>query len=213
MVMLFTPRFAGLPVPLLAARTGAGTSFEGKAPKGSMRRVLLWLTGLIPVLTATACGPGGGSAAVTASHPGQTYRDSGRWTIEVPPGWHAVRFSDSKDGITSTGVQLSNTQLPPPTLIPGYPIQVNDQVLPERGVGLIIATDTDPSLWHGPVAVPPLPASSTAWAKGSAPAGAPCMQTLWFQFKGTIFIACAKIGPKAASRDIQAVTAVIRSLR
>ena len=120
---------------------------------------------------------------MTANNPGQTYRDSGRWTIEVPPGWHAVRFSDSKDGITSTGVQLSNTQLPPPTLIPGYPIQVNDQVLPERGVGLIIATDTDPSLSHGPVAVPPLPASSTVWAKGSAPAGAPYMQTLWFQFK------------------------------
>ncbi|HKF34600.1 MAG TPA: hypothetical protein VKB37_19740, partial [Jatrophihabitantaceae bacterium] len=44
------------------------------------------------------------------------------WTIEVPPGWHAVRFSDSKDGITSAGVQLSNIQLPPPVLRPGYPI-------------------------------------------------------------------------------------------
>jgi hypothetical protein len=121
-----------------------------------MRRVLPWLTGLIPVLAA-ACTAGEGNATAGTSHPGQTYRDSSGWTIEIPPGWYAVRFSDSKDGITSTGVQLSNIQLPPPTLAPGFPIQVNGGVLPARGVGLIIATDTDPRLRHGRVAVPPLP--------------------------------------------------------
>jgi len=152
---------------------------------------------------------------MTASHPGQTYRDSAGWTIEVPPGWHAVRFSDSKNGITSTGVQLSNIHLPPPTLIPGYPIQVNSQVLPGHGVGLIIATDTDPSLSsHGRLAVPPLPAPNVQyWTMGSAPAGAAYMQTLWFRVRGMTFIACAKIGPKATSGDLQAIAAIIHSLR
>ena len=102
---------------------------------------------------------------MTASQQGHTYRDAAGWTIEVPPGWHAVRFSDSKDGITSAGVQLSNIQLPPPVLRPGYPIQVNDHVLPARGVGLIIATDPDPKLSDDPVAVPPLPAPSAPNAR------------------------------------------------
>jgi len=193
-----------------------------------MRRVLLWLTGLIPVLAAAACGAGGGSTTAGASHPGQTYRDSGGWTIEVPPGWHVARFSDSKDSITSAGVQLSNVQLPPPALVPGFPIQVNGGVLPARGVGLIIATDTDPKLPHGPVAVPPLPAPhapngwkywnagscSPAYAGAASPgAGCPYIETLWFRINGTIFIASAKIGPKTTNGDMKAVAAIVQSLR
>jgi hypothetical protein len=178
-----------------------------------MGRFPLWLTRLIPVLAVAACGAAG-SSTVAASHLRQTYRDRAGWTIEVPPGWHAVRFSDAKDGITSAGVQLSNVQLPPPTLIPGYPIQVNSQVLPGRGVGLIIATDTDPSLSRDYVAVPPLPApTGRYWTTGSAPAGAAYIQTLWFRVNNTTFIACAKIGPKATSGDRQAIAAIIRSLR
>lgn len=181
-----------------------------------MRRCFLWLIGLIPVVAAAGCGAGGG-IALTASHRGHTYRDAG-WTIEVPPGWHAARFSDSKDGITSAGVQLSDVQLPPPTLVPGFPIQVNGGVLPARGVGLIIATDTDPKLGHGPVAMPPLPAPDALngwkyWSAGSASAGVPYIETLWFRINGTTFIACAKIGPKATSRGLKAVDAIVKSLR
>jgi hypothetical protein len=125
-----------------------------------------------------------------------------------------MRFTDAKDGISSAGVQLSDIKLPPPTLIPGYPIQVNGQVLPEHGVTLIIATDTDPALTHAPLAAPPLPApNGRYWTIGSAPAGAPYMQTLWFRADGMTFLACAKIGPKATSGDLQALAAIIRSLR
>jgi hypothetical protein len=176
-----------------------------------MRRVPLWLTGFIPVLAAAACGTAA-SPPGTASHPGQTYRGSAEWTVKIPPGWHAMRFSDAKDGITSAGVQLSNIKLPPPTLIPGYPIQVNGQI-PEHGVALIIATDTDPALARGPVAVPPLPApNGRYWTMGSAPAGAPFMQTLWFRVNGMTFLACAKIGPRATRGDLQALAAIIHSL-
>ena len=122
-------------------------------------------------------------------------------------------FTDAKDGITSAGVQMSDIQLPPPTLIPGYPIQVNGQVLPEQGVALIIATDTDPALPHGPVAVLPLAPNGRYWTMGSAPAGAPSMQTLWFKANGMTFLACAKIGPKATRGDLRALAAIIRSLR
>lgn len=178
-----------------------------------MRRVPFWLSVLVPVLAAAACGTVGGPPG-TASHLGQTYRDSAGWTVEIPHKWHAIRFTDSKDGIISAGVQLSDIKLPPPMLIPGYPIQVNGQVLPEHGVALIIATDTDPALAHGPVAAPPLSApNGRYWTMGSAPAGAPYMQTLWFRVNGMTFLACAKIGPKATRGDLQALAAIIRSLR
>jgi len=181
-----------------------------------MRRVLHWLTGLILMLAAAACGAGSGTT-LTTSHQRQTYRDSAGWTIKVPPGWHTVQFSDSKDGITSAGVQLSNVKLPPPTLVPGFPIQVNGQVLPAHGVGLIIATDTDPKLSHGPMAVPPLPGPHAPngwkyWNAGSAPADSPYIEILWFHAHSATFIACAKIGPRATSGDLKAVAAVVQSL-
>lgn len=147
-----------------------------------------------------------------------TYRDGAGWTIRVPQGWHAVRFSDSKDGITSAGVQLSTVQLPPPALVPGFPIQANGGVLPTRGVGVVIATDPDPNVPHGPVAVPPLPAFDAPngwkyWSAGSASAGAPYIEILWFRVHRATFIATAKIGPKATNSDLKAVAAIIQSLR
>ena len=129
-----------------------------------------------------------------------------------------MRFSDSKDGITSAGVQLSTVQLPPPALVPGFPIQANGGVLPTRGVGVVIATDPDPNVPHGPVAVPPLPAFDAPngwkyWSAGSASAGAPYIEILWFRVHRATFIATAKIGPKATNSDLKAVAAIIQSLR
>jgi hypothetical protein len=189
-----------------------------------MLRGFPWLIGLITVIAAAACGS---AAAVTTSQQGRIYRDAAGWTIEVPPGWHALRFSDFKDGVRAAGVQLSNVKLPPPTLVPGAPIQVSG-VLPARGVGLVIATDTDPKVPHdGPLAVLPLrgPDAPDGWKNwtgnscsgpgpGASP-GAGCldMESLWFRWHGTTFIVNAKIGPKAYHGDQTAVDAIIPSLR
>jgi hypothetical protein len=43
--------------------------------------------------------------------------------------------------------------------------------------------------------------------------GSPDIEMLWFRAHGETFIACAKIGPKATSRDLSAVAAIIQSLR
>lgn len=181
-----------------------------------MRRGSRWLAGLVPLIAAAACG----SAAytVTASQQGHTYRDAAGWAIEVPPGWYVVRFSDSKDGITAAGVQLSNVKLPPPVLALGFPIQANGLVLPPGGVGVVIATDTDPMVPHGPMAAPPLPAPHAPngwkyWNAGSALAGSPYIEILWFRAHSATFTATAKIGPKATSGDLNAVAAIIQSLR
>jgi len=175
-----------------------------------MRTVLIWLA----ALTVAACTVGGTSEGPERNRT-HIYADSAGWSIKVPPGWHAVHFSATKDGITATGVQLSNVRLPLPSLVAGYPIQVNDRVLPGDGIGLIIATDPDPKLAHGrPAQKPPLPApNGRYWNVGSSSAGEPYIETLWFRAHGKIFIACAKIGSQTTSRQLAVVAAVIRSLR
>ena len=178
-----------------------------------MRRSFRWLIWLAPLLAAAACSAGGGSTFV-ARQQGQTYRDSAGLTLMVPPGWYVVQFSDSKDGIASAGVQLSNVRLPRPSLLPGFPIQVNDQVLPPHGVGLIIATDTDPKLSRGTPASLPLPRpNGSEWTMGSALGGTPYLETLWFLVKGSTFVASAKIGPGSTTASLKALAAVVHSLR
>jgi hypothetical protein len=68
-----------------------------------MRRVRLWLTGLIPVLAAAACGAGGGHPTVTASHAGQTGRGGAGWTTHVSPGWRIVQALPSEPGSGQPG--------------------------------------------------------------------------------------------------------------
>jgi hypothetical protein len=177
-----------------------------------VRRVPAWLAGLIATVAVAACS-GGVPARLPVSRHTQTYHGAG-WTVEVPPGWHAVPFRDSRQGITSAGVQLSNVRLPLPSLVPGYPIQVSSRVLPARGVGLIIATDPDPSLSHYLVSNLPLPApDGHYWTTGSSLAGTPYMELLWFRAHGMMFIACAKVGSRATSRDLNAIAMIVRSLR
>jgi hypothetical protein len=140
------------------------------------------------------------------------YRDSAGWTVDVPTGWHVVRFSDSKDGVASAGVQPSNVGLPRPSVVGGYPIQVNGRVLPARGVGFIIATDAGSRLSRDPLAVPPL-RHPDGWLAGSGPSGARHLESVWFRGNGKFFIATAKIGSRAPGMALKALAKIIRSLR
>jgi hypothetical protein len=138
--------------------------------------------------------------------------------ITVPPGWHVAPFSDTQDGIATAGVQLSNVPLPPPAVIPGYPVQVLGRALPAHGIGLTITADTDTGSSDAPVAVLPLPYPDR-WAKSSSgprmrgSAGGSHVEVLWFRIGSTVFDACAKIGPWVTSADRAALAAAIRSIR
>lgn len=182
-----------------------------------MRRVF-WL---IPVIALAACGTTS-TTGNTAGLYGRTYQDSGGWAVTVPRGWHAVPFRDSKGGVVSSGVQLSNVRLPPPGILPGFPVQANDRVMPYDGIALIIASDKDPKLPHSPGATLPLPSPNgprEKWAVGSAGAarGArvslPYIEFLWFRVRGAYFIASAKIGSVASSATFKALDQAVRSIR
>jgi len=164
-------------------------------------------------LSLGACTSSGTASPLVSNHI-QDYRDSSGWSIKVPPRWHARHFSDTTDGITSSGVQLSNVKLPLPSLVPGYPVQVDGRVLPGDGVGLIIATDPDPKLQRGPIQSPPLPPpNGRYWTIGSSPGNGPYIETLWFRAHGMTFIASAKIGSQTTSRDLKVLASIIKSLR
>jgi hypothetical protein len=183
-----------------------------------MRRVLLWL---IPVIVLAACSTTSGAASVAGLH-GRTYQDSGGWVVTVPQGWHAVPFRVSKGGAVSSGVQLSSIRLPSPGILPGFPIQANDRVVPDDGIVLIIASDQDRRLSHSPDASLPLPSpngQSEKWAMGSAGAarGAqvslPSLEVLWFRVGSAYFIASAKIGSIATGAAFKALDQAVHSIR
>lgn len=184
-----------------------------------MRHFFLWLAGLLALLLATGCGAGEAGSTRTVSRVGQASQDSqvAKLTFQVPAGWHAVRFSKAKGGVRAAGIQFSNVTLPAPRLLPGFPIQVNSEVLPPRGVGLIIATDTDHRLSRGEVAVPPLPLpwpdGSRGWLLGSSPARSPVFETLWFRLGRTTYVATAKIGWKATHAAQKALGQIVRSIK
>jgi hypothetical protein len=68
-----------------------------------MRRVPLWLTGLIPVLALAACGTGWGLPAGTASPAGQTGRGGAGRAVHVSPGWRIVQALPSEPGSGQPG--------------------------------------------------------------------------------------------------------------
>jgi hypothetical protein len=177
----------------------------------AVQRIPICLIGFCSILAA--CTSVGTTSLVVSDH-AQVYRDGSGWSLKVPAGWHVRHFSDTRNGITSVGVQLSNVRLAPPSLVPGYPVQVSNRVLPARGIGLIIATDPDPKLQPGPIQRPPLPSpNGRYWNVGSSLSGTPYIETLWFRTHGKTLIACAKVGPKATSRDLKVLASIIASLR
>ena len=112
------------------------------------------------------------------------YRDPYGWVIEIPHGWNLVPFSSSAKAVSSAGAQISNVRLPAPRALRGYPIQADGRGLPARGIGLVIATDSEtglPGRSHGYIVAPPLPTPDQCkWSVGSALAGQPYIETVWF---------------------------------
>jgi hypothetical protein len=137
--------------------------------------------------------------------------------MTVPPGWHVAPFRETQDGITTAGVLLCNVPLPPPAVIPGYPVQVLDQDLPAHGIGLSIVAEPEANPNLGPPVEPPLPYPDR-WVKGSTlrmrgGGGSPHIEGLLFQVGSTTFATWAKIGAQVTSGDYAVFAAAIHSLR
>jgi hypothetical protein len=68
-----------------------------------------------------------------------------------------VPFETTKGDASAIGAQISNVDLPAPSIEPGLPIQTSGLVLPPEGVSLIVATDEDPANVQLPPASPASP--------------------------------------------------------
>ena len=108
-----------------------------------LRRYLFPIV-IVPVMAVTACS----TATINFAHNATagSYRDNAGWSIAFPRNWHFVRFVAANGRARAVGIQLSNVRLPRPQLVPRSPIQVSGEVLPKRGIGLIIAQDSDKRL-------------------------------------------------------------------
>jgi hypothetical protein len=53
--------------------------------------------------------------------------------LAVPPRWHVLPFRSAKGRVTAADAQLSNVRLPRPWIVPSFPIQTNNKVLPADG--------------------------------------------------------------------------------
>jgi hypothetical protein len=129
------------------------------------------------------------------------------------------RRSDRQFSIMSVLITRSTVRELPNAVLP---IQVNGQMLPVHGIGLIIATDSDRRLAHRPIAALPLPSPNgpiEKWAVGSSSAlrgarvSSPYIEVLWFRVGNTEFIASAKIGSTASSADFKALAQAVHSLQ
>src|ERR1700722_7242191 len=167
--------------------------------------------GLICVIAALAAGCGPASAGSPDS------RNPARWAIFVPPGWHTRPFSESRNGVRTTGVQLSSVPLPAPALQPREPAEVNGETLPPDGIGLVISTapGTRPPLAGLPA--PPLPLpwpdKSRGWTLGSSMGGNPISEWLWFRIGHTRYVAAITIGPQATHAAKKTLGPIIGSIK
>ena len=179
---------------------------------------------LLPLLLlAVACAGGSRGrsyVSVLPHHAGVVYHDESGWVIRVPAGWHVQPFRSSAGGARAAGVQLSNVKLPAPSVVPSFPIQADDKVLPATGISLIIATDNDPKLCRPSArkvscqrsyATLPLPRPYTIrWNAASQPnPTGPLFSDLWFKCGHRTYIATIKIGAKVFNDSHLAVLARI----
>jgi len=179
---------------------------------------------LVPLaLFAVACTGSGPARSYVSALPhraGLVYHDAAGWVIRVPAGWHVLPFRSSADGARAAGVQLSNLRLPAPALVPSFPVQANDKILPATGISLIIATENDPGLCRPSAgqlscqrsyAMLPLPRPYTIrWTAASQPIPAePLFSDLWFKIGHHRYIASLKIGAKVFDNFHLAVLAKI----
>jgi hypothetical protein len=174
-----------------------------------MRRYLFCIA-IVPVLASSACSTATRNLAYSATT--AAYRDNAGWSIAFPRTWHVVRFVAVHGTARAVGIQLSNVRLPRPRLVPRAPIQVSGEVLPRRGIGLVIATDSDRQLERYRVSKPPL-RYPDGWLTGSAGGGAPYLRELWFRIHGVVLLATVKVGPGATRHDLAAFAKIIRSIR
>jgi hypothetical protein len=167
-------------------------------------------------LALLACESGfdGPTDSTPTAVPTMPYRDQAGWTAEVPVEWSVLPFETSKGDAAAIGTQISNMQLPAPTIEPGLPIQTSGLVLPPDGIALVIATDEDPANVQRPPVSPASPPLAIGdFAQGSSTGDGPSISLLWFKVGARTLLASIKTGPSASGEEVAAMTKVVASIR
>jgi len=132
----------------------------------------------------------------------------------VPVGWSVVPFETTKGDASAVGTQISNVDLPAPSIEPGLPIQTSSLVLPPEGVSLIIATDEDQANVQLPPASPVSPPLSIRdFMEGSSTGDGPTISLLWFNVSEHTLLVSIKTGVSVSREDVAAMNALVASIK
>jgi hypothetical protein len=178
-----------------------------------MRRVAVFAV-LSLALVACDPGPDEPSRSTRPADQTSTYRDPAGWIADVPVGWSVLPFETTKGDASAIGTQISNVDLPAPSIEPGLPIQTSGLVLPPKGVSLIIATDVDPANVQLPPSSPASPPLSVGdFMEGSSTGDGLTISLLWFNVSEHTLLASIKTGVSVSRQDAAAMDALVASTR
>jgi hypothetical protein len=135
--------------------------------------------------------------------------DSGR------AGWmERAAVRDDEGDASAIGTQISNVDLPAPSIEPGFPTQTSGLVLPTDGIALVIATNEDPENVQSPPASPASPPLAMGdFAEGSSTGDGPTISLLWLRVSGHTLLASVNAGASAREDDIAAMARLVASIR
>jgi hypothetical protein len=86
-----------------------------------------------------------------------TYRDPAGWTADISVGWSVPPFETTRGDASANGMQISNVDLPAPSIEPGLHIQAGGLDLPPTSLSLTSVRGGEVSLTRRTVVI-----SSTA---------------------------------------------------
>jgi hypothetical protein len=187
----------------------------------SRRRLVALCSLLAGALTLGACAATTNTTASPRSDPSvlpsgsvsaaQTYQDPAGWSVTLPPGWVANHSHvTTRGGLSATGSQIANVDLPAPTLFSWAPLQAKSGVLPVTGIAVVISNDKDPSM-SGPAVTPPL--SMGSFMQGSYLAGMYGLDSTRVAGNGRELLITIRFGPKASTRTTRELAQLIASFR
>jgi len=203
-------------VTLTGARYSAAFDDSGCSSAGTLERYTVVVSAASGRPLAfdrppDGCGVEKSPRLIAPPYAGRTYVDPAGWHLVVPYGWTTTPIDVVRNGITLHGVQITNppegVDVPPPIKAPGSPAQ--STVYCTSCIGVVIATDSDPSVQREPFLVPPIRLED--FLKGSALPQQPSLEVAWVHGPMEDIGVAVKLGAYVIPDDLMLLRSMVAS--
>lgn len=150
-------------------------------------------------------------ALIALAYAAYTFTGPGGWQIQVPNRWRVAPVNFTQSGSSVQGVEIRNSD----AFIAGVDKRLGRQtqakVWGTSGIGVVFATDTDPTLSHQPLLQPPLQLSS--FAPGDLGAQWSALSLAWTPGPSGDIGVAVKIGRYAIPDDVMLLRSMLATFR